>query len=87
MALWNRKHGSDESKTATVGLVVGAFEACAVYSDGEDERGRPRIIAWESIPFATPADLQAGLTAFVDRHRLQGLGCRCTLHPLSLIHI
>ncbi|GEM_PF-4730280 len=70
-----------DAETATVGLVVGSLEVCAVFCEGREEDGRPRVVAWETIPYTTLGDLQNGLTTFVDRHRLQGHGARCTLHP------
>ncbi|CAM9429802.1 unnamed protein product, partial [Discosporangium mesarthrocarpum] len=81
LAFWKRESKTQDSERASVGLVVGSREVTAVHCDGEDEQGRPRILAWETIPYANPGDLQNGLTAFVDRHQLHGQQCRCTLHP------
>lgn len=81
MAFWKRESKTDEVEKASVGLVVGSLEVTAVYCEGEDDRGRPQVHAWETIPYSNPGDLQNGLTAFVDRHQLAGRSCRCTLHP------
>lgn len=78
MALWKSRKRAEDALAATVGLIVGPTEACVVYCEGEDG-GRPRIVAWESIPYHTAGELQAGVSGFVDRHELHGHACRCTL--------
>ncbi len=81
MAFWKRESKTEDVEQASVGLVVGSLEVTVVHCDGEDDQGRPRVLAWETIPYANPGELQSGLTRFVDRHHLQGRRCRCTLHP------
>lgn len=85
MFSWLRRKKTVEVEATRIGLVVGPADLTAVLLDNSDE-GRPNVLAWESFPYESLADLQSGLTRFVDTHKLNGEACRCTLssHDYSL---
>ena len=78
MLFWKRKENDSASESQVVGLVVMDGEVTAVACNGDVE-GQPSVVAWEAIGFSSPAELQNGLSRFIDTHDLQGWACRCTL--------
>ncbi len=61
-----------------MGIGVEAGRVSLVALEGEVE-GRPRIKAWDTIPFESPEELRLSVRQFVDSHKLAGQRCRCVI--------
>ncbi|MFK7896074.1 MAG: PilN domain-containing protein [Myxococcota bacterium] len=61
-----------------VGIALSGARATVVACDGESD-GKPRIVAWEALDFASVDDLGSALQTFVANHKLNGWPVRCAL--------
>ncbi len=85
---WQFEKNAAKRERPSVAIVAGqealTLVAFDVDSDWDAElEERPRISAWETTPYADPADrmaeIPALLTRFVAAHDLSGSSCRCVL--------
>ncbi len=77
---WKAKQLDSAVESTTVGLAIVDGEATAIACDGEVE-GNPNVIAWTSFPAHSLAEIESGLSQFVEAHALKGWPCRCVLPP------